>query len=849
MINPLARLEGKYEILEKIQEGGMGAIYKVRHLLLDELRVIKVMRPHLRQDHGLRERFLAEGRTAARLSHPNIARIFDCTLDEEGVAYLVMEFIPGWTLGDLLRRGSLLPLDLCLEISQQCLAAIGHMHLHKMVHRDIAPDNLILGTTVDGRPLVKLIDLGIAKATEGGSQLTDAGVFIGKFRYAAPELFDEASPRAEPRSDLYSLALVLYELATLKFPITGSTSSSLIAGHLFRPPLDFAETDPEGRLPEPFRQALLRALAKTPEERFANAADFAAALPSHTVDTESRDLRQVLALTAQPRPEATTALYRSGSTQAQFDAQFAPIATPAPYTLEFTARQPTTVPGSGPSEIPSIEQQLGADNPLSKLATTDPNASTVILLPDSNTSTVETPAAPPAKTAGPNSSADLALRTATLLEEAKERAAREDFTAARQILDHLLNLDANHQEAQGLRRSLESLVEVQIEETRRTEILAHLQPGSRPVEVRPGPPEATKTVVTPKTSAGSVDTLETRLESIRQMQQGGQIGSALQALQQCVQKYGEDARLNDLRSELGMALLAQDAEQQEAIDPFGTVPSMNAAPAPSAGPMAAHAAPPPPPPGAAPSGASTTPSTPPTVPGGDGLPLHGAAASPAESPPDSASHGSPSIDAMLPSAPIGAAADGEGPLSQMTLNGHTALTDLQSLDGMAGIEGQATEVDSERTLSGVSSPRSAALPTRQNPRSLLIGGVVLVLLFAVLGVLLSRYRPASSPTAAGLAAEDVVATQLSPGFLALDARPWGDIEVLEDQNQESPTLESRQTPTVLSLPPGTYRLVLRYPPEGDRRELEIEIRSGEMHHHLEVFRTIDSETYLRVQSP
>lgn len=808
----------------------MGAIYKVRHLLLDEVRVIKVMRPHLRQDPSLRERFLAEGRAVARLNHANIARIIDCTIDEEGVAYLVMEFIPGWTLGDLLRRGELLPVPLCLEIAKQSLAAIGHMHLHKMVHRDIAPDNLILGSTVDGRARVKLIDLGIAKATEGGSQLTDAGVFVGKFRYAAPELFDEVSVRNEPRSDLYSLALVLYELMTLQFPIAGTTSSSLIAGHLFRPPLSFDISDPSGRLPDRLRDALMRGLAKTPDERFADAAEFAAAVAAAEPDLapETEAVAEVLRWTSTPRPQDTTALYRVGGTQASFNAQFAPIPTPAPHPI----LQP---PEGGPTErIPSISEQLGPSHPLARLPRLDPDASTVILLPDPEPEAQETSLA-----ATPVSSENgLAERTTALLQEARLRAAREDVTAARQLLDHLLELDAEHSEALRLKRSLDTLQEVQIEETRRTQIIAARQasppPSAEPPSAEPPSDEPSDespslnelpTVVTvavtpppaappppplPVTEAAEApSSLEEEIGRIRQLQREGRIGSALEALQRSIQEHGNDPQLNSLRSELGLALLVQDAEQQQAIDPFSTVPSVSSSQLTGT-----------PPPAPAPAADNELPS----VPQAD-LPS-----------PDDALHQGELLHGHLGSeAPI----HPQTPVAELTLGGRGASDDATLRPAF-----DETSV----SLNPVRNTRGATLPSGQNQRSMLIGGVILVLLFAVLGLFLSRYRPGKEPEI--LAVEDVVSAQLTPGFLRLDLRPWGEIESMLDQNQEQPPLNpSRFSPALLTLPPGTYQLLLRYPPDDISRQVTLEIKSGEITEHREVFRTIDSEAYFRAQNP
>jgi eukaryotic-like serine/threonine-protein kinase len=272
----------KYEILEKIGQGGMGAVYRVRHRLLDELRVIKVIRSPLEPTPELAERFLREARTASRLRHPNLALLHDFSMSESengdaGVAYLVLEHIDGLTLKEVLRRFGPAPVEVALEIGRQACRALEYLHGRRIVHRDISPSNLMLTRDSEGRPLVKLIDLGLAKSLEAGADgVTTGGVFLGKLRYASPEQFS-AEP-VDERSDLYSLGVVLYELLTGRSPFKGHDPRSWMADHLFGTPLSFAESDPEGRVPEDLRALLLRALARSPEERVASAAEFAAAL-------------------------------------------------------------------------------------------------------------------------------------------------------------------------------------------------------------------------------------------------------------------------------------------------------------------------------------------------------------------------------------------------------------------------------------------------------------------------------------------------------------------------------------------------------------------------------------------
>ena len=305
---PLAGINEKYEIVAKIKEGGMGEIYKVRHRLLDEVRVVKVLHPNLVGDRELNERFAREARAAIKLRHPNIVQIFDFTVDASGAGLIVMEYIDGTDLKQLIERPGLPSIALTVEIAHQGLRALGYLHRHGFVHRDISPDNLMLSIDVEGRPLVKIIDLGIAKRRGSDPQLTASGVFLGKFRYSSPEHFGaQGSGGIEARSDLYTFGLVFYELLTGKYPIRGESTSQLIAGHLFQPPRDFSETDPEGRIPDSLRRAVLKTLAKEPSERFANAEELIARIEDlrldHPLSDEVLQESRIFA-GAVPRPPA-----------------------------------------------------------------------------------------------------------------------------------------------------------------------------------------------------------------------------------------------------------------------------------------------------------------------------------------------------------------------------------------------------------------------------------------------------------------------------------------------------------------------------------------------------------------
>ncbi len=268
--------EGKFEILHKISEGGMGAVYKVRHVLLDEVRVIKVVRPQHADDENLKARFHREARTATRLRHANIAVMHDFSIGEGGTAYIVMEYIDGRTLHQILRADGPPPLSDTLEIARQALDALSYLHGQGFVHRDISPDNLMLTEGPGREPLVKLIDLGVAKRVGGAHKLTSTGMFLGKVRYSSPEQFSGAE--LDARSDVYSFGVLLYELLTGRIPIQGEDFSSFIGGHLYRSPVSFDLSDPKGRVPAGLRRVVMKTLEKKPENRVASAAELASLL-------------------------------------------------------------------------------------------------------------------------------------------------------------------------------------------------------------------------------------------------------------------------------------------------------------------------------------------------------------------------------------------------------------------------------------------------------------------------------------------------------------------------------------------------------------------------------------------
>ena len=278
----LPELDEKFELLGKLGEGGMGAIYKVRHRLLNQVLVVKMMTPKSAASGELQKRFLREAQTATRFRHPGIVSITDFVVRGDGTAYMVMEYLEGANLADAVRRCGRMPASLVLFIADQVLSALGYMHEKGAIHRDIAPDNIMLTREETGFVRAKLIDLGIAKILDGAEELTVMHQFIGKLRYASPEQLAPREARGviDGRTDIYSLGAAMYELLTGVKAFRGDNILALFHAHQTGTIVPFEESDPKGELSPELRSVLLKAVEVNPNDRFTTAGEFRQALAS-----------------------------------------------------------------------------------------------------------------------------------------------------------------------------------------------------------------------------------------------------------------------------------------------------------------------------------------------------------------------------------------------------------------------------------------------------------------------------------------------------------------------------------------------------------------------------------------
>lgn len=255
---------GRYEIEEKIGAGGMAIVYKAKDTLLNRTVAIKVLREQFVSDEGFIRRFRREAQSAASLSHQNIVSIYDVGKDGEN-DYIVMEYVKGTTLKDIIRKEAPLPTDKALYIIRQIAEALAHAHANNIIHRDIKPQNILI--TTDGR--IKVTDFGIARAASAAT-LTHTGDIVGSVHYLSPE--QAKGSQTSEQSDIYSLGIILYELITGKVPYDGDTPITIALKHIQE------EAELPGKmvsgLSTEIDAIIMKALAKSVQDRYKNARDF-----------------------------------------------------------------------------------------------------------------------------------------------------------------------------------------------------------------------------------------------------------------------------------------------------------------------------------------------------------------------------------------------------------------------------------------------------------------------------------------------------------------------------------------------------------------------------------------------
>ncbi|HEY3103653.1 MAG TPA: protein kinase [Pyrinomonadaceae bacterium] len=265
-------LAGKYRIEKLIKTGGMGSVYRGKHVLMDKTVAIKVLRPSLASDDAVVARFSREAKAASRISHPHAVSVTDFGEGENGVVFLVMEYLDGRTLKEVIGAEGPLSLDRAVEIVRQVAGALDAAHAQGVIHRDLKSDNIML-VHHNGDEWAKVLDFGIAKIRQppgGDAEITQANLVVGTPQYMSPEQCSQ-SGALDARSDVYSLGIIVYEMLTGRVPFAGESSTVIMMKQVQDAPPSVLSLRAE--LPTAVDAVIKRALAKQPIDRFQSAGE------------------------------------------------------------------------------------------------------------------------------------------------------------------------------------------------------------------------------------------------------------------------------------------------------------------------------------------------------------------------------------------------------------------------------------------------------------------------------------------------------------------------------------------------------------------------------------------------
>lgn len=340
----------RYHVLKKLGEGGMGQVYLAEHVKMGRKSAVKVMNPGMVNDADAISRFNREAANASRINHPNVAGIYDFGETPDGLIYLAMEFVEGEPLTSIIASQGALGPGRAAEITRQAAGALSVAHDMGIVHRDLKPDNIMVGSTRDGADCVKIVDFGIAKAAGSDAQkVTRTGLVIGTPEYMSPEQL--AGDKLDGRSDIYSLALVTFNMLTGKLPFPGETAQEAMIMRLTDEPKTLAEMRPDVPWTPTVQGVLDRALARLPKDRYQSASQFGGEL-WEAVDEMTRALaRGTLVMNAPPAGGGATVLTPSPSAAGRTAAQSSVPATniaPVAATPGLPASAPTAARSRAP---------------------------------------------------------------------------------------------------------------------------------------------------------------------------------------------------------------------------------------------------------------------------------------------------------------------------------------------------------------------------------------------------------------------------------------------------------------------------------------------------------------------
>ena len=293
-LQPGMIIRNKYQILGRLGIGGMGVVYRGRHLTFNEVCAIKIVNDAIAGDANFLQRFQTEAVVTRKLRHPNAVRVDDFDYTDDGRPFIVMELVEGKNIGEILHEEGPLRVPRAVRVATQAARALGVAHKLGIVHRDIKPGNIILATDEQGQETAKVLDFGIAKLLEAAGDakpgMTMTGMMVGTPLYMSPEQFmgKKAGDDIDGRTDIYSLGVVLYQMVTARLPFEGDTIYSLMMQHMEGNPRPPHELVPELNIPESLSRVILKAIDKSRDKRFQTAEEFIAGLDQAESDQAAK---------------------------------------------------------------------------------------------------------------------------------------------------------------------------------------------------------------------------------------------------------------------------------------------------------------------------------------------------------------------------------------------------------------------------------------------------------------------------------------------------------------------------------------------------------------------------------
>lgn len=272
-------LDGRYRIVRKVGEGGMSFVYLATDTATKERYAIKVLSQALSNDQNAMQRLKREASLGMRLAHPNVCHIIRMGETQDGLVYVVMPFVEGEILSDRNNRKGTLPLAEVAKFVTEIAAGLHVAHDLKIVHRDLKPENIMICKSEDGSERAVVMDFGLAKERRADAELqklTATGIILGTPEFMSPEQL-RGKP-LDPRTDVYSLGLMTYEMLTGKLPFTGRTQQEMMIARLRNEPVPLRQARPELDFSEALEKVLAKSMQRAPDDRYTTAPEFAAAL-------------------------------------------------------------------------------------------------------------------------------------------------------------------------------------------------------------------------------------------------------------------------------------------------------------------------------------------------------------------------------------------------------------------------------------------------------------------------------------------------------------------------------------------------------------------------------------------